>query len=66
MFAVFRVDPKNHLMSFVTMITPSPDWILGVASLDLCLPNCTWIENKVINLYPFDAGTDSGPSYTVR
>ncbi|GAB0098587.1 F-spondin [Sergentomyia squamirostris] len=63
-FAVFRVDSKHHLVSLVSMIDPSPDWIVGVSGLELCLSNCSWIENKVLNLYPWDAGTDSGPSYT--
>lgn len=62
-FAVFRVDSSNHLVSLVSQIDPSPDWFLGVSGLELCLPNCSWIENKVLNLYPIDAGTDSGPSY---
>lgn len=65
-FAVFRVDPNHHLVSFVSMIDPSPDWFLGVAGLELCLPNCSWIENKVLDLYPWDAGTDSGATYIVR
>lgn len=64
-FAVFRVDPINHLVSFVSMIDPSPDWFVGVSGLELCLPNCTWIENKVLELYPWDAGTDSGATYIV-
>ena len=47
------------------MIDPSPDWIVGVSGLELCLENCTWVEHKVLNLYPWDAGTDSGPTYIV-
>ncbi|XP_055855447.1 spondin-1 [Episyrphus balteatus] len=62
-FAVFRVDSKNHLISLVSMIDPSPDWIVGVSGLELCLPNCSWVEYKVHNLYPWDTGTDGGPSY---
>ncbi|XP_064538001.1 spondin-1 [Drosophila montana] len=62
-FAVFRVDSHHHLISLVSMVDPSPDWIVGVSGLELCLPNCSWVENKVHNLYPWDAGTDSGPSY---
>ncbi|XP_020284534.1 spondin-1 isoform X2 [Pseudomyrmex gracilis] len=62
-FAVFRVDRKHHLMSLVSMIVPSPDWFIGVAGLELCLSNCTWITNKQLNLYPYDAGTDSGITY---
>ncbi|XP_059608919.1 spondin-1-like [Phlebotomus argentipes] len=63
-FAVFRVDARHHLVSLVSMIDPSPDWIVGLSGLELCLANCSWIENKMLNLYPWDAGTDSGPSYT--
>ena len=42
---------------------PSPDWIVGVSALELCLRNCSWVENKTLNLYPWDAGTDSGITY---
>jgi len=62
-FAVFRVDRKHHLMSLVSMLGPSPDWIVGVSALELCLRNCSWFENKTLNLYPWDAGTDSGITY---
>lgn len=62
-FAVFRADRKHHLMSLVSMLGPSPDWIVGVSALELCLKNCSWSAEKVINLYLWDAGTDSGVSY---
>lgn len=62
-FAVFRVDQRNHLMSLVSMLGPSPDWFVGVSSLELCMKNCSWVPEKVINLYLWDAGTDSGMSY---
>ncbi|XP_017772069.1 PREDICTED: spondin-1 isoform X2 [Nicrophorus vespilloides] len=62
-FAVFRVDKRHHLMSLVSMIDPSPDWIVGVSGLELCLRNCSWVESRVLNLYPWDAGTDDGPTY---
>ncbi|XP_037714862.1 spondin-1 [Drosophila subpulchrella] len=58
-----RLDPVHHQISLASKIDPSPDWILGVAGLELCLSNCTWLERKVLNLYPWDIGTDSGPSY---
>jgi hypothetical protein len=48
------------------MIDPSPDWIVGVSSLELCLRNCSWVESKILNLYPWDAGTDDGITYIVR
>lgn len=62
-FAVFRVDKKHHLTSLVSMLGPSPDWIVGVSALELCLKNCSWVAEKVMNLYLWDAGTDSGLSY---
>lgn len=62
-FAVFRVDSKHHLVSLVSMIYPSPDWFVGVSGLELCLGNGSWVEQKVLNLFPYDAGTDSGPTY---
>jgi spondin-1 len=45
------------------MIYPSPDWFVGVSGLELCLANGSWVEQKILNLYPYDAGTDSGPTY---
>jgi len=62
-FAVFRVDSKHHLMSLLSMLGPSPDWIVGVSALELCLKNCSWITEKVMNLYLWDAGTDDGITY---
>ncbi|KAL1462776.1 hypothetical protein WDU94_014584 [Cyamophila willieti] len=61
--ATFRVDKRRNLLSVVSMLGPSPDWIVGVTGLNLCLPNCTWIPEEVIDLYPYDAGTDNGVSY---
>ena len=35
----------------VSMLGPSPDWIVGVSALEMCQLNCTWIDNKVHTLY---------------
>lgn len=59
----FRVDKRRNLLSLVSMLGPSPDWVVGVSSLNLCLQNCSWVESHIINLYPYDAGTDNGVSY---
>lgn len=64
--ANFRVDRRHHLISLSSMLGPSPDWVVGVNSLNLCLKNCSWIESLIINLFPYDAGTDSGITYMVR
>ncbi|ESO94851.1 hypothetical protein LOTGIDRAFT_117765, partial [Lottia gigantea] len=61
--AVFTVSKKQHLLSLLTMFGPSPDWCVGVSALDICNKNCTWADHMEIDLYPWDAGTDSGSSY---
>ncbi|CAB4058868.1 unnamed protein product [Lepeophtheirus salmonis] len=43
-FAVFRTDKKNHLVSLVSMMGPSPDWIVGVSGLELCRKNYSGIS----------------------
>jgi len=46
------------------MLAPSPDWFIGIDSLDMC-NNGTWRESmNVTMLPPWDAGTDDGASFT--
>ncbi|XP_046978511.1 spondin-1 [Vanessa cardui] len=61
--ASFTVDRKRNYLSLASMFGPSPDWVVGVSGLDLCNKDCTWVESKVIDLFPYDAGTDNGISY---
>ncbi|KAJ8946059.1 hypothetical protein NQ318_009184, partial [Aromia moschata] len=63
-YAVFRVDSRNHLVSLVSKIIPSPDWVVGVANLELCRQDCTWEEAITLNLYPWDVGINDGLGYT--
>jgi len=51
------------LVSLVSMIAPSPDWFVGVDSLNM-IENGQWVTNKIVTLYGKDAGTDSGTTYT--
>lgn len=57
------VDQDCPVVSVVSMIAPSPDWFVGVSGLRL-YENGRWIEHKVVDLFPYDAGTDSGASYS--
>jgi hypothetical protein len=57
------VTRECPLVSVVSMIAPSPDWFLGVAGLSL-LDEGGWTEETVVELLPYDAGTDSGEAYT--
>jgi hypothetical protein len=60
---VFEVSEDCPAVSVVTMIAPSPDWFVGVSALNL-LEDGAWVNEKVVELFPYDAGTDSGVSYT--
>lgn len=44
-------------------IVPSPDWFVGVDSLDLC-DGDRWREQVALDLHPHDAGTDSGFTFS--
>ena len=57
------VNQDCPLVSVVSMIAPSPDWFVGVSDLSL-LEDGVWVEQAVVELLPYDAGTDSGPGYT--
>uniref|UniRef100_A0A7N8YKC0 Spondin-1 n=1 Tax=Mastacembelus armatus TaxID=205130 RepID=A0A7N8YKC0_9TELE len=61
--AEFSVDQTRHLMSFLTMLGPSPDWNVGLSGEDLCTKECGWVQRLVTDLIPWDAGTDSGVTY---
>lgn len=62
--AVFRTDRQHHLVSILSKLGPSPDWMVGVPSLELCQADCSWATQRVVNLYLWDAGTDSGATFT--
>lgn len=52
------------LLTLLSMIAPSPDWMIAVNSVSLVDVNGDWIDEINIDLYPYDAGTDSGVDYT--
>merc|ERR1719507_401414 len=57
------MDATKHLLSLISKIIPSPDWIVGVSMENPCLANGSWVDSRVVDLYPWDAGTDSGLGY---
>ncbi|XP_068595155.1 spondin-1-like [Brachionichthys hirsutus] len=61
--AEFSVDRTRHLMSFLTMLGPSPDWNVGLSGEDLCTKECGWVQKIETDLIPWDAGTDNGVTY---
>jgi hypothetical protein len=58
----FSVTDEYPLVTLTTMIAPSPDWFVGVHGLSLRDEN-GWIGKTVVDLYAYDAGTDSGLTY---
>ncbi len=59
----FDLTEAYPLVSLVTMVAPSPDWFVGVSGLDL-LSDGGWLPERTVDLFAYDAGTDSGPTYT--
>ncbi|MDX1514976.1 MAG: spondin domain-containing protein [Gammaproteobacteria bacterium] len=58
----FEASEDHPLVSFVTMLAPSPDWFTGAASIRLRADGA-WRDRVEGQLYAWDAGTDSGKSY---
>ncbi|MCF7824015.1 MAG: spondin domain-containing protein [Candidatus Marinimicrobia bacterium] len=58
----FQMNQEFPLVSIVSMLAPSPDWFVGVSSLDLAADGM-WKDSLTIDLYAYDAGTDSGEDY---
>lgn len=58
-----EVSSDYPLLSLLSMIAPSPDWMIAVNSVNLRDEN-GWKNEIVIDLFPYDAGTDSGTTYT--
>lgn len=56
------VDRTNRFVSIVTMLAPSPDWFLGVDSLEL-FADGVWTPRIEVPLGAYDSGTDNGPRF---
>jgi len=61
----FSISVQHPFVTLVSMVAPSPDWFVGVSALSL-LQDGDWASELVVELHPYDAGTDSGTSYTSR
>ncbi len=61
-FPIF-VDEEHPEVTIFTMIAPSPDWFCGVKNFSL-LQNGNWIEETLVPVTVWDAGTDNGTTYT--
>jgi len=59
----FTATEDFPLLTLVAMVAPSPDWFVGVSSLDL-MAGAKWRNKIVVQLGVYDAGTDSGVTFT--
>ncbi|XP_047208888.1 spondin-2b [Girardinichthys multiradiatus] len=59
----FEVFARHSYLSFIVRIVPSPDWFVGADSVDLC-DGDHWKEKVTLELFPYDAGTDSGFTFS--
>ena len=59
----FTVNPGHTVFSIISMIAPSPDWFVGLSNIELC-QNGEWISEFSREAFTYDAGTDSGVTYT--
>jgi hypothetical protein len=62
MIAEISATEEYSLLSFATMIAPSPDWFTGAASVPL-FENGAWKDQVEVTIWPWDAGTDSGTTW---
>jgi hypothetical protein len=61
----FSISVQHPFVTLVSMVAPSPDWFVGASALSL-LQDGDWARELIVELHPYDAGTDSGTSYASR
>ena len=65
--ATFDIEvPDDHpLITLTSMIGPSPDWFVGISGRSLQDSQGDWQAKVDINLYPYDAGTEDGNTFSL-
>ena len=60
-----EVTANFSKVSIISMLAPSPDWFVGIDSVDLC-DNGKWRESvNVTMLPPWDSGTEDGTGFSL-
>lgn len=60
---VFEANLSFPMVSFASMIAPSPDWFVGGSGVVLH-DGEKWLSEIAFDMIPWDAGTDSGTDFT--
>ena len=65
--ATFNINvPEDHpLITLTSMIGPSPDWFVGISGRSLLDGQGEWRTSVMIPLYPYDAGTEDGDTFSL-
>ena len=61
----FETTRDHPLVTLITMIAPSPDWFVGVSGLSLLDARGRWLPRLEVDLFPYDAGTESGNGFSL-
>ena len=61
----FEAVADFPLFTHISMIAPSPDWFVGVHDLEL-LNEDGWVSEIVVDLRPYDAGTEDGNRFSIN
>ncbi|MDE0081051.1 MAG: spondin domain-containing protein [Gammaproteobacteria bacterium] len=59
------LTPSHPRVTLLSMIGPSPDWFVGVSGVSLLDDSDSWRDVHVLDLYPYDAGTEDGTEFTL-
>ena len=57
------VNEKFSSITLTTMLAPSPDWYVAIINQNL-LENGEFVDEKTVDALTYDAGTDSGTTFT--
>ncbi len=55
----FYCNTNYSMISFASMIAPSPDWFIGLSGLNL-YNNNKWAADTTVQLFVYDSGTEDG------
>ena len=58
------VSPTHPEVTLLSMIGPSPDWFVGISDESL-LDGTQWRQTHVVDLFPYDAGTEEGTEFVL-
>lgn len=64
MISNLSVSEDFPILTLMSMIAPSPDWMIGVNGFSFLDGTSSWKTTETIDIFALDAGTDDGADYT--